>query len=137
MRNTSVFMSIPMINAMSNEPQFSILLFLTLIASLLHWSRYKFNSTWHWIDRVCVVCVFAYLLILHYSTVNKTLFTAAIAFFLCGRFSTNEQNKFAFHLLFRYFAFWMCVFVTSKASIAKIVILTVLYAICIYAVYVN
>ena len=133
MRNTSVFVCVPMIDAMSSEPQFSVLLFLTLIASLLHWSRYKFNSTWHWIDRICVVSVFAYVLLLHYSTVNKTVFTAAIAFFLCGRFATNEQNKFQFHLLFRYFAFWMCNLVTSQASIAKIVLWTVLYAICIHS----
>lgn len=131
MLNTSVFICIPLIDALEKEPLFSVILFLTLIASLLHWSKYKFNSIWHWMDRVCVIIVFIYLSVFHLDRLNIMLFTSAIAFFLCGRFSLNLQHKFIFHLLFRYLSFWACAQVTSTSPTHKIAFLSVLYLIII------
>ena len=131
MLNTSVFICIPLIDAIKKEPLFSVILFLTLIASLLHWSKYKFNSVWHWMDRICVIIVFLYLFVFHSDRLNIILFTSAIAFFLLGRFSLNIQHKFIFHLLFRYLSFWVCAQVASPSSTPKIAMLSVLYLIII------
>lgn len=131
MLNTSVFICIPLIDAIETEPLFSVILFLTLVASLLHWSKYQFNSIWHWMDRFCVIIVFIYLFVFHFNGLNIILCTSAIAFFLCGRFSLNPQHKFIFHLLFRYLAFWTCAQVSSTSSATKLGILSVLYFIII------
>ena len=131
MLNTSVFICIPLIDAMEQEPLFSMILFLTLMASLMHWSKYEFNSVRHWMDRICVVLTFIYLIVFHSNKFNIMLFTLAIAFFICGRFSSDDNHKFIFHLLFRYISFWTCAQVASSSSAPKIAILSVLYLIII------
>lgn len=131
MLNTSVFICIPLIDAIEEKPLFSAILFLTLIASLLHWSRYEFNSIWHWMDRICVMLVFVYICSFYFSSLNIILLTLSVVFFFSGRLSVNENYKFIFHLVFRYISFWMCAQVASTSSVPKIAILSALYLIII------
>ena len=131
MLTTSFFISVPMSESINTDPVFGIILLMTLLASLLHWSRYKFNSIWHWMDRMCVLHVFAYLFCFYFNMRNVVLCVVAIILFLCGRWSTRERHKLGFHLLFRFVSFWTCMSVTSTLSAGKMVITTLAYLIVI------
>lgn len=130
---TSLFIFIPTYYNRLGNPMFSVFLLKTVASSISHWYWYQHNSIAHWMDRYCAACVIVYALLLNWSWRQIALCLVAVICFLCGRSSKDIAWKRNLHLVFRYFAFWMCMCVASVPEARIVLTLTLLYVFVVYA----
>lgn len=112
---TSVWIVIPFSESfMKRNYVFSLLLLLTMGFSMLHWRYYKHNDFLHNADRLTSCSCLLYCI---YTNPLLLTIVPFLLVFLKGGYESLKHSQYTLHLIqhliFRYFAFWMCCYTSG------------------------
>ena len=130
---TSFFMLIPAFHCLGTNFWFGLLLVINCAASLQLWSYFVHESIYHKLDRWCSCCT---IYCVCFQRPSFTYFLPVVVLpYILGRqayLNGKETQSVVCHLLFRYFAFWLCLAHASDfLNVYIFVIYTTCYLICI------
>lgn len=140
---TSLLMLLPAFYAAeAGNVAFAAALVVTCAASLANWSYFVHESAMHCADRVCSAATLACACWQEPRWLLGLPFLALL--FFCGRrlyFLGRPYAAARWHLVFRYFAFWLCYVHAGEGDNTPTVpvwaILTAGYAICVKDAFVH
>lgn len=108
-QQSSIWILVLAVMAISSRPVFASLLALTALSSWGHWTNFAPGSKLAIIDRYLACCVILYVAFFNQSLLVCALNTASVVFFVAGRKAFSCRRwlwHLTLHAMFRYCAFW-------------------------------